>query len=517
MSTNKSPAILQSVATVGIATALAKIIGLAREIVLAGFYGVGVVSDAFILAFTIPDILLYFLSFSVASSFIPVYHRAKNPHMFSRNIMTFLLLIGLLFSTIFTFFPDFLVNLFAFHVEPETFTLAVYFVRYIVWSAVFILLSGIYTAQLEINGSFFSAGIRTIWRNAVVIAGIIIGALSGSHTVIALAPVIGMALGMVSLAVACRKHGYRYRPYLDLRSSELMQIAVIAAPMFLSTIATEVNLIINRSFAASLPIGSISSLNYSGKVQGLFVAIIGQSLFTVLFPYMSKLSAGNDIANLKKTLSSGIMNIVMIMFPLCIGVYVLAYPGIRILFQRGSFLLDDTIRTAECLQMYSFLMFFSGINQLLMRAFYATQNTKAPATISIITVLANITLNVLFIESLGAKGLALSNSISSFLTMLLLLGFLQKKIGHLNLLNNISEFIKIAVAAGVMGLCVWISARFLPLMSIPVWQSAFFCAVLAICSSLIYLILLLIFKSQLAFNTIITIIKLFKKKRTHTL
>ena len=482
----------------GIAALLTRLSGFARDIVLAAFFGAGAVSDAFILAFTIPDTLLVFVSGAVAASFIPMYHRVIDKTKFTRNIMTCLLLTGILFSVIFTMLPGALVRLFAFQVAPETFELAEYFVRYMVWSAAFALLVEIYNARLEINGAFFSSGIRNLWRNAVIIIGLALGAVYNNNLMIALAPVAGSALCMISLSLGCRKHGFTYRPYLDIRSPELKQTLILTGPIFLSNAAGQIKAIISRNFAASLPVGTISALDYSFKVAGLFAALIGQALFTVLFPHMSKLAADSDMRRLKSTLTRSIMCILAIMLPICAVVAVLAEPGVRILFERGSFTPEDTALTAACLRMYALIAFTASINPLLMRAFYAIQNTKTPARISIASVIASTGLNLLFIGPLGAEGLALSGSLSGLLMTMLLLIFLRKKMGRLGMRAKLQELVKIAFAAGAVGTGAWLTANALPLMIASALWSAFLCSVIAVGSALLYAILLILLKSKTA-------------------
>jgi len=499
----KSHPLLKSVIIAGVVIALAKTMGFIREIALAAFYGAGTISDAFILACAIPDTLLYFISVSAASSFIPMYHRAEDKTRFTQNIMTCLILIGLLVSVIFTVFPGALVKLFAFQINMETFELAEYFVRYMIWSAIFILLTQIYNARLEIEGKFFSAGMRSVWLNATIIIGIILSAASGCSLTAALAPVAGAALCMFSLAAVCRRQSYTYRPYLDIHSPELKQILLLMCPLFLSTAAVEIKTIIDRNFAALLPVGAISSLNYANKMTLLFIALIGQPLFTVLFPYMSRLAADDDIVHLKSVLTRGIAYIMVITLPICIGVIVLAQPGVRVLFQRGLFTADDTIHTASCLVMYAPILISGSINPLLMRVFYAGQNTRIPAIISIVTLIASITFNFLLMGPLGAKGLALSTSLSSMLTIPLLLVFLRKKLGPLGTRSHLPEFVKLVFAAGVMGAGAWFAANALPLMSVPALQSILLCSALAAAAALVYIVLLLLLKSSIAFYIII--------------
>lgn len=489
--------LFESAAILGVAMVIAKATGFAREIVLAAFFGAGTVSDAFILAFTIPDMLLVFLSAAVVAAYIPMYYRVEGRTDFTRNIMTCLLIIGLVFSAVFSIFPGVLVRLFAFQIERETFEIAVFFLRYMVWSAVFILFSDVYGARLETDRKFFVSGMRSVWRNFAVILGIVLGALTSFNIFIALAPVAGTALGTLVLGIACKKNGFVYRPFLDIRSPQLRQMLVLVLPIFLATATSQINAIVGRNFAASLPTGSISYLYYAGKVAQLFTALLGSAFSVVLFPHMSKLAADGDIEKLKSTLSRSILYITAVMLPVAIGVFFLAQPGIRILFERGEFSAEATQHTAATLRMYAPLLVAGGVSPVLLRAFHAIQNTKSPAVAAIISVVAGIILNFVLIGPLGTEGLALAGSLSGILAAVLLFVLLRKKIGGLRLGGKLPEFLKIFFAAGIMGLGVWRAANALPLMSAPVWQSALLCAALAIAAAVVYFLLLWLMRSKI--------------------
>ena len=513
MPARKSHTLIKSALVLGFATVITRMIGFGREIVLAAFYGAGNVSDAFILAFSIPDVLLFFVSFSATSGFIPTYQRVFDKTVFTRNIMTCLIIFGLLFSAVFTMIPGALVRVFAFFINEETFEIAVFFVRYMVWSAVFILLTAIYKAKLEIKGSFFSAGTQSFWGNIIIIAGIIAGATSGYNILVALAPVAGNALCVLVLASRCKKHGYSYRPYLNIKSPELRHMLLLIGPMFISTASNELYMIINRNFAASLPAGAISALNYSAKVQTLLAALIGSSVFTVLFPHMSKIAAVGDRKGVMDILSRSIVYIMAIVLPIGVGVVILAQPIVRVFFERGAFTSGDTFLTASCLRMYAFVIITHSINPLITRAFYAIQNAKAPAYASLATLLASVGLNFLLITPLGVRGLALSASFANMLATIILLILIRRKLGNLGLWSKLPEFAKMLAATGIMGVGVWLASGALPLMSATALQSLLLCAMLAFCAAAVYAALLLLLRSKTAFEAVGMVVGVIKKKR----
>jgi len=255
-----------------------------------------------------------------------------------------------------------------------------------------------------------------------------------------------------------------------------------------------------------LPEGTISFLHYSHKVAALLVALFSYALLTVLFPHMSKLVAANDFNRLKDTLAKGIVTMTAIMLPLSVGMFVLAQPGIRILFQRGSFTIEDTIRTASCLRMYAFFVFSSGLTAMLLRGFYAIQSTKTPGIILSISVFVGVGLNFLLINPLGAEGLALAVTLSNFLGMTLLFVFLRRKLGNMGLKRHLPDLIKITLISGLMGVALLRATILLPLMLLPVWQTIILCALLSAIAGLFYFTLLFLTKCKIIVDVVQKII-----------
>jgi putative peptidoglycan lipid II flippase len=247
---------------------------------------------------------------------------------------------------------------------------------------------------------------------------------------------------------------------------------------------------------------------------GLFVALIGGAIFTVLYPHISKLAAEGDIAKLKMTLTRSITYVTAIMLPICVGLVILAEPGVRIMFERGHFTAVDTTHTANILRMYAILALAGSISPLIIRAFYAVQNTKIPAYLSIVSVLASIGFSFLLIGPLGAEGLALAGSISAVLLTILLLIFFRKKMGNLELWSNLPEFIKIVLATVCMGIGVWFIADALALMDVSVIRSAAFCVFIAGWAAFVYFILLLLMGSKIAVDGVMWAVKFFERKQT---
>lgn len=449
-----------------LAIVLLRSLGFVREMALAAVYGAGAVTDAFVVAFTAPNVLLSFISASVATVYIPLYQSHKeNKDRFTSNIINLLALTGLVFSLIFTAFPEALVFLFASQLDAETFELAAMMTRIMVWAAVPTLLINIYKGYLEIRGAFFTSQIAYGIVNICIVTSIFFSRSAEMLSLLGAGVTVGNILCVVILVIVCRKHELRYRPYLNLRDSSIKEMLVLVAPVMIATGIGEINSIVDRNFASSLTTGSISSLNYAAKLVNLISALIGVAAATVLFPKMSEFAAGDNRSELKKYLMTCVKKLVPLLLPLTAGAILLAEPLVRILFERGAFTPADTLRTAQCLQMFAVSVFCNSINVLLLRACHAMKDMKAPAVCSAVTVAVNIGLNFLLVAPLQHRGLALSTSTAAVVTTVLLIFVLMRRLGRLGLRRELPEFLKAGFATAVMCGAVFAGYHLLPVMS----------------------------------------------------
>lgn len=506
--------LLKSTLLVIIAGILLKLLGFLREITLAYVYGASVISDAFIIAFTIPTVVLAFIGGSMSAVYIPMYYKQqKRADLFTSNIVNLFLLIGLAFSLFITFIPQALVFLFASQLGPETFALASMLLRIMIWSTVPILLAEIYRGYLQIHNAFFRASIANAFVNICVIIAILLSGWSDALFLMGVGAVIGNWLCLAALVISSRQHGLVYHPYLNIRDSSVKELLVLLLPVSFASMIGELNQIVDRNFASSLPVGAISSLNYANKLIGLIVALTGMALATVLFPQMSKFAADNNLASLKNYLTGSLKKLIPILLPITVGAVILAEPVVRLLFERGAFLAEDTRRTAECLQMYAICLVGNTVNQLSTKAFFALRNTKTPAVISAVSVGINIVLNFLLIGPLQHRGLALSTGIAATLAMVLLLLLLRKSLGPLGLYGEWGELLKTVLASALMGAAVWNGYRLLPVMTVGVLQCAVYTALLTGLGLVLYVLLHAILRTEFLRDSLRQLLALLAKRR----
>ena len=460
-----SKSIIASTIFVAIATMMVRFSGYLREVTLASIYGAGMVSDAFIIAFTIPSIVLALFGVSTATAFIPIYTRVKGDRAhFTSNILTLLALVGLLFTAVFATYPQSLVFLFASQFSAEAAAITSELLRIMTWAAIPILLIGVLQSYLQIKNSFFLAMALTLPINIYTILSILLSRSVDNISVMGYGVVAGNIMAIIFLFAAAYCKGYAYRPVIDLKMPELKVMLVMIVPVVISIFIGDINQIVDRNFASSLVAGSISSLNYAGKTINILVVTIGAPLATVLYPRMSEFAAKDNLSEIRKCVTECVKRLIPILLPATLGIMILARPIIRVVFERGEFTAQDTQMTMECLRMYSPLLIFSSLNAIITRALFSIRDTKTPAIITGASVCVSIVINIILIGPLAHMGLALASSISAMISTILLLLVFRKRVGLLHLKRNIREWVKVLVATIVMGVVVGVGYYFLPVM-----------------------------------------------------
>ncbi|MDR0248172.1 MAG: murein biosynthesis integral membrane protein MurJ [Oscillospiraceae bacterium] len=479
--------LVASAALVAAATVALRLLGFLREMTLARTYGAGAISDAFTVAYSVPGIVLMLVGSSVASAFIPMFARlGDGRRKFTDNIITMMLLIGLVFSAVFTVVPQALTFLFASQFEKESFDMASALLRIMVWSAAPLLAAGVLQAFLQMRKAFFLSAIANIPLNVAAIIFIYLSGRASAPLLMGAGVIAGHAVTVTVFFMAARRHEYAYRPYLNPRAPELKTMLVLLAPVMLSTFIGEINQIVDRNFASSLVAGSVSCLNYANRVVSVMTGLVGASAATVLFPKMSELAAQNEVRVIKEYFNKTVRLLAPTLLPAVLGLILLAEPVTALLFERGMFTPEDTVMTAQCLRMYAPLLFTTSIGTIAVRAMFSMKDTKTPAIIAGAAVVLSVGLNLLLIGNLKHVGLSLATSSASVLSLLLLLLALRKKLGPLGLWALLPEWLKTVAAAAAMGAAVYAASRKLPLAGGATLRSAALIAAVVFAGAAVY-------------------------------
>jgi putative peptidoglycan lipid II flippase len=226
-----------------------------------------------------------------------------------------------------------------------------------------------------------------------------------------------------------------------------------------------VNVLVNTLLATGEGTGAVSWLNYAFRLMYMPIGLFGVSIATAALPAISAQAADNDVAGMRRTLSSGLRMMLMLNVPATIGLVVLAVPIVGLLFERGSFTAADTVATATALMFYApGLIGYSAV-KIAVPTFYALRDSRTPVVVSALTVLINIGLNVTLVRVLGYRGLALGTALAAMFNAVVLLMLLRGRLAGIDGARLAVATSKILVASLVMGAVAWIAARGLQLLS----------------------------------------------------
>lgn len=474
-STNRT--LLKAAGFLMAAQLISRILGFLRETLMAGFYGQSGVTDAYNTAFILPDLLYWLLVGGVLSAaFIPVFSEyiAKgnedegwrvassivNMIMLSLGVLT---IIGLFFT------PQF-IHLVVPGFEPENKILATHLTRILLLQPLFMALSGLTMGILNSYKIFWPSAVGTVLYNACIIFfGTILADPAKPESVsgFAFGVVIGAIANFAVQIPALRRVGIRYYPIIDWRNPGVRLIGALAVPIILSYSLNQIQVVVNNNFGSMMFPGSISAVWWSYRLFQLPVGIFALAIAVATFPTMTEQAALKRWGDFRQTLSNAIRMVVFITLPISVGMIVLRYPLIRVLFEHGEFTTKDTLTMAIPLFYFSIGISSQAVIQILPRAFYALQDTWTPVILGIIAMVVNIVAMVLLVGPLAHGGLAFATTIAAFVNMLLLFYLLRRKLKQMDGWAMFWTSLKSLVASLFMAGVIWVWMEWLtPLIGV---------------------------------------------------
>lgn len=440
-----------------IITILSKIFGFTRDIALSYFYGASNVSDAYIIATTIPTVIFSFIGSGIATGYIPMYSRIEDSKgngdadIYTSNLINILIIISTIIFIFAFLFTEQLVRMFASGFVGDTLLLAIKFTKISILGIYFTGIVSILNGFLQIKGNYIVPSLVGIPMNLLTILFIILSS-KGNIMLLAIGTVISIFSQLLLVYPFARRKGYKHKFIFDLKDENMKQMAIIAIPVIIGVSINQINTLIDRTLASNIAIGGISALNYANKLNLFIHGIFVMSLTSVMYPKISKMVAQNDIDGLRKSISEVITSINFLVIPATVGAIIFAQPIVKLLFGRGSFDAEAIQLTSNALLFYSLGMIGLALREVLSRAFYSLQDTKTPMVNASISLLINIILNVILSKYMGIGGLALATSVSAIICTSLLFNGLTKKIGRLDYKKIIISLIKTIIASMFMGI-----------------------------------------------------------------
>lgn len=459
---------------------LSRVTGIVRDIGRTTLFGRDWRTDAYVSAFSIPD-LIYFLASggALSAGFIPVFTGYLTKGEDNRATKTFRVLmtyLGLLLLALVLAFewlaPQLVVLLFPGMVDDEQkFTLTVRLVRILLPAQFFFVLGSLFTGALLSLRYFAEPQIQSVLYNLCILFGGIVGAQVGSHWLGM--GIEGMAVGALTGAVIgaglvqMRKLwqiGMDFRPCFDWRDEGAQQVIRLIIPVVFSLSITQINaIILPRSFSSLLPHGAATAVEMANRIMQLPVALFGASIGIALFPTLSALATQQALDDLRQQVAGGLRAVLVLAVPSAVLMAVLREPVVAVLFQYGRWTAADTKATGLALLFYSVGVPAMSCQQVLVRGFYAMRDTWTPVWVGLTSFALAFTLNAALVHSpLQQGGLALAFSISAWFNIALLAFSLHQRLQDLEWKAFWRLCRWMLPAAALMGIAVWLCLSVLP-------------------------------------------------------
>ncbi|MDI6725417.1 MAG: murein biosynthesis integral membrane protein MurJ [Smithellaceae bacterium] len=432
--------VMRAAGVVGAATFLSRIFGFLRDMVVAAYFGAGMVTDAFFVSFRIPNLLRRLLAEgSLTVAFVPVFtdylqNKSKRDALELANVVfTALSIVLVLVSLTGVLLSPVIVAIMApgFIKEPAQYDLAVFLTRLMFPYIFFISLVALCMGILNSLRHFAAPAFSPVLLNLAMIAATMLLKDLFTEPIYALAVgvMIGGALQLALQWPFLWRLGVKLRADFNFRHPGLKRIGLLMLPALFGGAVYQINILVGTILASLLPSGSVSYLYYADRLVELPLGVFGIAVGTAALPSFSRLVSRGEAEEFKETIAFSLRLILFVTIPASLALLVLGEPIISVLFQRGAFVLNDTLRTNEALIAYTLgLWAFSAI-RIVVSAFHALQDMRTPMRAAVAALLVNVILSLILMFPLKHAGLALATSIASAVNVIMLYVILRRRIG----------------------------------------------------------------------------------------
>lgn len=461
--------LLKALATISSLTLVSRILGFARDMIIARLFGAGLATDAFFVAFRIPNLLRrLFAEGAFSQAFVPILAEYKtrrgqdDTRALIDHVSGLLLLALFVVTVIGTVAAPVIVHVSApgFAAEPGKFGLTVRMLRVIFPYILLISLTSLAGGILNTYSRFSVPAITPALLNLSFIGFALWVAPHFDTPVMALAWAV-ICGGIAQLAFQAPflwRLGLLPRFRLNLRDSGTWRVVRQMGPAVFGVSIGQISLLINTIFASFLATGSVSWLYYADRLMEFPNGLLGVALGTVLLPSLSKHYADKSPDEYSRLLDWGLRLTLMLALPAAVALAILAVPLISTLFHHGAFSAHDVWMTRRALVAYSVGLLGLILVKVLAPGFYARQNIRTPVKIAVITLVVTQLLNLVLIWPLQHAGLALAIALGACLNAGLLYYKLRQQ-GIYRPQPGWCRFaLRIAAAVIVMAAVLWVAS-----------------------------------------------------------
>lgn len=453
-----------------LATLISRPLGFVREAVQAALFGASRLTDAFLIAYNLPEMIqTLFFTGILSNFFVPVITRYREQkeelsEVFSVALNGAFLLALVLVSVCYVAAP-WLITLAAPGLVTADYELTVFLFRFMLPMLVLDCLLAVMKGTLNSLDHYAMPEYSGVFFNLIMIACALW--LSGAYGITSLA--IGAVAGtlaqlLVQIPVLVRK-GIRYRLTFAFGHPALREMGGLVFGAFIATAVVPINAFVSRALASTLPTGSISALAYAFRVFLLPVSLFAVPVYTVLLTDLSAAQHRGTRETFKQQATAGFSLLFAVSLPATAMLVVLANPITRLLYERGQFTAADVILTSQALIAYGVGTLAYGTSQIMVRLFNATKDTRTPAWVGIGSLAINAGGGWLLMQIWGHWGIALVTSVVSYINTVVLYLIFRHRHGPLDEPRLARRFVVHLLLATALGVCLFVLSR--PLVTVP--------------------------------------------------
>jgi putative peptidoglycan lipid II flippase len=482
-SLGQSESVVRSAGVVSVAVLMSRVTGLLRESVMARLFGAGLIYDAFMLGFRIPNLTRdLFAEGALSSAFVPTFteylaNRGKEAAARLANLVAtaLIIVVGAICALGVIFAPQ-LVHLLApgFAAVPGKFELAVSMTRTMFPFLLLVALAAQAMGVLNASNKFGVPALASTFFNIGSVGfGVLLGIWLGPslHLMriegMAIGVVLGGALQLVWQLPSLYRLGFRFRVAFDWHHPGLVRIFRLMVPAILGNAAVQINVMVNTNFASTIidPVrgmdGPVSWLGYAFRFMQLPLGLFGVAMASATLPSISRSAAAGNMEEFRRTLSKSLGMVFLLTLPSSVGLAVLGKSIIGAIYQGGRFQLYDTRQTALALSFYAIGLAGYAALKVLNPAFYALGDARTPMLVSLGSIVINFATAATMVRfaGLGHAGLALSTSAVALFGFFLLFEILRRRIGGVYGRELAGGIGRVLIASLVMAAAIALSSH----------------------------------------------------------
>lgn len=446
------------------ATLLCRILGLGREIVISNQFGAGIETDAFFIAFMIPNLLRSFLGEgALNTTFIPVFsdyltqNNQKKADTFASNVLNILIIILIIVIILGILGAPFIINIVAsgFRNDSEKYLLTVRLTRILFPYIGFAAIAALFMGILNSYKKFFIPAFAPAMLNIGIILFAVFYARNLGIYSLTFGVIVGGAMQALINIPSLVKKQFHYRFIIDLNEPGIRTLYFLLIPAIFGLAIDKINFVVDRIIASYLTHGSISALYYANRLMQFPLGVFGIALSIAILPTLSKYVSKNQLKEMKNSFGFGVKVLSFFVIPSTVGLIVLSHSVTRLFYEHGLFNSQDTSLTEIALVCYTLGLFPLAILRLTVSTFYALKDTRTPLKIGILVVILNLILDLILVRYLAHAGIALATSISAAIHLIILSIALHKKLNGIFSRSLYSFFRKVSLSAIFMGIACW--------------------------------------------------------------